>query len=106
MPQTVYRFMDARNLMNLIAGNWASFEADREPVEPVDGGGLLVVDIPLVRFSTSLDADCAQARCRGGIVHLDIEPLVDGEDYQREGDDVYVMADVLVGEPVNIELRP
>jgi hypothetical protein len=103
---TVYRFMDARTLMNLIAGNWASFENDLESDEPFESDGLLAVEIPLVRFSTMLDADCVQVQCRGGIVHLDIEPLIEGEDYQREGDDVYVMADALVAEPVNIEMRP
>jgi hypothetical protein len=103
---TVYRFMDARTLMNLIAGNWASFENDLESDEPFEADGLLAVDIPLVHFSALLDADCVQARCRGGIVHLDIDSLVEGEEYQREGDDVYVMADVLVAEPVNIEMRP
>ncbi|MFP4249088.1 MAG: hypothetical protein ACLFU7_05480 [Armatimonadota bacterium] len=106
MPETVYRFMDARMLMNLVAGNWASFETDIESDEPVESDGLLAVDIPLVRFASLLDADCVQARCRGGIVHLDIEPLAEGEDYRREGGDVYVMADVLVGEPVNIEFKP
>jgi hypothetical protein len=106
MPDTVYRFMDARALMNLVAGNWASFKTDYETEEPFESDGLLAVDIPLVRFSTLLDADCVQARCRGGIVHLDIEPLVEDEDYERDGDDVYVMADVLVAEPVNIELKP
>ena len=106
MPETVYRFMDARDLMNLVAGNWASFDTERESDEPFESDGLLAVDIPWVRFSAILDADCVKARCRGGIVHLDIEPLVEDEDYHREADDVYVLADVLVGEPVNIELRP
>jgi len=106
VPETVYRFMDARMLMNLVAGNWASFEGDREPDEPVNGDGLLVVDIPLVRFSTKPNAACATGSCRGGIVHLGIEPLAEGEDYIREGDDIYVMADVLVAEPVNIEIKP
>lgn len=106
MPETVYRFMDARMLMNLIAGNWASFDGDREPDEPVNGDGLLVVDIPLVRFSTKPNAACATGSCRGGVVHLDIEPLIEGDDYQRDGEDVYVMADALVAQPVSIKLRP
>lgn len=105
MPETVYRFMDARMLMNLVAGNWASFETDRESDEPFESDGLLAVDIPWVKFSTVLDADAVKARCRGGLVHLDIAPLVEDEDYVRDGEDVYVMADVLIGEPVSIEIR-
>ncbi|MFO8079950.1 MAG: hypothetical protein R6V07_06535 [Armatimonadota bacterium] len=106
MAETVYRFMDARMLMNLVAGNWASFNTDIESDEPNERDGLLAVAIPWVRFAAVLDAHCVQGRCRGGIVHLDIEPLTEGEDYRRDGGDVYVMADVLVGEPVNIEFKP
>lgn len=106
MEEAVYRFMDARMMMNLVAGNWASFETDREPDEPVDGEGLLVVDIPLVRFTADHEAERARSGCRGGIVTLDIDPLVEGEDYHREGHTVCVMADVLVAEPVSIQLHP
>jgi hypothetical protein len=106
MAETVYRFMDARMLMNLVAGNWASFETDLESEEPFESDGLLAVAIPWLRFTAMLDADCVQSRCRGGIIHLDIEPLAEGEDYRRDGDTVYVMADVLVSEPVDIDFRP
>jgi hypothetical protein len=103
---TVYRFMDARTLINLVAGNWASFETELESDEPFESDGLLAVDIPWVRFTTDKDASRAEVGCRGGIVTLDIDPLVEGEDYRREGDHVYVMADVLVAEPVSIQLHP
>ena len=43
---------------------------------------------------------------RGGIVSLNVEVLIEGEDYVRDADDVFVMADVLVAEPVSIELVP
>ncbi|MFW6156722.1 MAG: hypothetical protein ACOC7J_05335 [Armatimonadota bacterium] len=103
---TVHRFMDARALMNLVAGNWASFKTDRESDEPFESDGLLAVDILWVRFSADRDAEQAAARCRGGIVTLDLAPLTEDEDYVRDGDDVYVMADVLVARPVTIELVP
>lgn len=106
MPNTVFRFMDARTLMNLVAGNWASFETDLETDGPVESDGLLAVEIPLVRFTADREAARAAARCRGGIVHLDIDPLTEGEEYRREGSAVYVMADVLVAEPVRVELMP
>lgn len=103
---SVYRFMDARMLINLVAGNWASFETDFESDEPFESDGLLAVEIPLVRFTTDRDEARAASGCRGGIVHLDIDPLVEDEEYHREGDDIYVMADVLVAEPVSIQLHP
>ncbi|MGI5819514.1 MAG: hypothetical protein ACOX9R_15600 [Armatimonadota bacterium] len=106
MAATVYRFMDARMLMNLVAGNWASFETERESDEPFESDGLLAVDIPWVRFTADEDAARRGAGCRGGIVHLDIGALVEDEDYLSEADHVYVMADVLIGEPVSIELKP
>ncbi len=106
MAETVYRFMDARTIMNLVAGNWASFETDLEADEPVDGEGLLVVEIPRVRFDADRNVARAASGCRGGIVALNIEPLIEGEDYVRVGDRVFVMADVLVAEPVSIELVP
>lgn len=105
MADTVYRFMDARMIMSLVAGNWASFETDREDDEPVDGGGLLVVEIPRVRFHTDRNV-AAVTSGRGGIVSLNVEPLIEGEDYVRDADEVFVMADVLVAEPVSIELVP
>lgn len=102
----VHRFMDARTLMNLVAGNWASFETELESDEPFESDGLLAVDIPWVRFSTDERAARARAGCRGGIVRLELDSLVEGDEYRREGDDVYITADVLVGEPVHIELSP
>lgn len=101
---TVYRFMDARMLMNLVAGNWASFETELESDEPFESDGLLAVDIPSLRFTAH--PDTTRSRCRGGIIALDLDGLSEGEDFRRDGDDVYVMADVLVGESVNIELTP
>ena len=105
MPDTVFRFMDARTIMSLVAGNWASFDTDLED-EEVDGDGLLVVDIPRVRFEADRNVACAECGCRGGMVALNVEPLTEGEDYVREGDRVFVMADVLVAEPLTIELMP
>ncbi len=102
----VYRFMDSRALMNLVAGNWASFKTDLESEEPFESDGLLAVEIPWVRFTPDREAAGDESGCRGGIVTLDIDPLVEGEDYRQDGDDVYVMADVLVVEPVSIELTP
>jgi len=106
MPNTVFRFMDARMLMNLVAGNWASFETDFESDEPFESDGLLSIEIPLVRFTADREAARAASGCRGGIVHLDIDLLTEDEEYRREGGVVYVMADVLVAEPVRIELMP
>ncbi|MGD9494867.1 MAG: hypothetical protein AB7Y46_01025 [Armatimonadota bacterium] len=106
MHEPVYRFMPARELMNLVAGNWASWQSDlpseREP-HPEDGS---VVDVPWVRFSLDQAQVRASAACRGGIVTLDISPLTEAEEYLRRGPEVYVLADVLVGEPLTIELRP
>lgn len=104
MPELVYRFMLARELMNLAAGNWASWQSDRsverEP-HPVDDS---VIEVPWVRFVA--DRTRMTGNCRGGLVILDLEQLNEGHDYVREGDDVFVLADVLVAEPVTIELRP
>ncbi|GEM_PF-4688953 len=105
MAEIVYRFMDARTLMNLIAGNWASFQGDFEPEER-ESDGLLAVDIPKVRFEPDRDSVRAKIACRGGVVALDIEPLIEDEDFIREGGQVFVNADVLVAEPVQIELMP
>ncbi len=30
MPETVHRFIPARELMNLVAGNWANWKSDLE----------------------------------------------------------------------------
>ena len=106
MPHTVFRFMDARTLTNLVAGNWASFETDLESDEPFESDGLLAVEIPYVRFSADRDTEEATARCRGGIVTIDIESLAEEDDYARDGDTVYVMADALVGAAVTIDLKP
>ncbi len=105
MAEIVYRFMDARTLMNLIAGNWASFPGDREPDER-ESDGLLAVEIPQVRFEPDRDVARAKIACRGGVVALDVEPLIEGEDFIRESGQVFVNADVLVAEPVQIELMP
>jgi len=106
MHEPVYRFMPARELMNLAAGNWASWKSDleieREP-HPDDGS---VVEVPHIRFTPDEDAARAQATCRGGLVILDIALLTEGSDYLRRGGEVFVAADVLVGEPVTIDLRP
>ncbi len=106
MHEPVYRFMPARELMNLAAGNWASWESDleieREP-HPEDDS---VVEVPHIRFTPDEAAARAQATCRGGVVTLDIALLSEGSDYVRRGGHVYVAADVLVGEPVTIDLRP
>jgi len=102
----VYRFMPARELMNLVAGNWASWRSDlpieREP-HPEDGS---LVEVPYVRFTPEEAAVRGGGACRGGIVALDIALLAEGQDYVREGGDVCVLADVLVAEPVTIELLP
>jgi hypothetical protein len=103
MADTVYRFMDARMLMNLVAGNWASFETELETDEPFESDGLLAVDIPWVRFTPQRNA---RSGCRGGLVALDLADLTDGEDFVREGDEVYVMADVLIGEELTIHIQP
>ena len=104
MPEIVYRFMDARMLMNLVAGNWASFETELETDEPFESDGLLAVDIPYVRFAA--DRDATRSACRGGIVTLDLAGLTEDEDFRREGPDVYVLTDVLVAESVTIEFSP
>ncbi len=104
MAEMVHRFMNARDLMSLVAGNWASLHGDLEGEEPIESNGLLAVDVPRVRFTP--DATEADGDCRGGIVSLDLAYLAEGDDYQREGDAVYVMADVLVAQPVSIALKP
>lgn len=104
MAEIVYRFMDARTVMSLVAGNWASFHSDlASDEEGVDNDGLLAVEMPWVRFE---NAPSAPSGTRGGVVALDITPLVPDEEYRVLGEATYVMADVLVGEPVTIELRP
>lgn len=106
MQELVYRFMPARELMNLVAGNWASWASDlpleREP-HPEDGS---LVEIPYVRFTPDETEARKAATCRGGIVMLDISLLTEGQDYVRRGGDLYVLADTLVGEIMTIELRP
>lgn len=106
MTETVHRFMNARDLMSLVAGNWASLQNELESAEPTESDGLLAVDVSWVRFAADSAAAEADANCRGGIVSIDLAPLVEGEEYQREGDAVYVIADVLVAEPVKIGLKP
>lgn len=106
MSETVHRFMPARDLMSLIAGNWASLPDDREGEEPREADGLLAVEVPRVRFTSDREAAQAAVDCRGGVVALDLAPLTEGEDYLREGGDVYVLADVLVQEPVSVQMRP
>lgn len=104
MPEPVYRFMPARELMNLAAGNWASWPSDRavhrEP-HPDDDS---VIEVPWIRFVT--DRARANGVCRGGLVTLDLGPLVEGDEYVCEGGDVFVLADVLVAQRVTIELNP
>ena len=106
MNETVYRFMNARDLMSAVAGNWASLHNELDSAEPTDSDGLLSVDIPWIRF----DADPAQAEaratCRGGIVTLDLTGLAETDEYQREDDGVYVAADVLVAQSLSISLKP
>lgn len=104
MSETVHRFMPARDLMSLIAGNWASLPDDREGEEPREADGLLAVEVPRVRFVSTREHGIGD--CRGGVVALDLAPLTEGEDYLREGGDVYVLADVLVQEPVSVQMRP
>ncbi|MEA3401046.1 MAG: hypothetical protein U9R79_07355 [Armatimonadota bacterium] len=101
-----YRFMPARDLMSLIAGNWASFETDLKSETPSQADGLLAVEVPYVRFTAERAAAVADADCRGGVITLDLAPLTEGADYLREGTGIFVLADVLVQQPVTVELQP
>jgi len=106
VAETVHRFMPTRELMNLIAGNWASWETGLESDEPRDADGFLAVAVPYVRFIADREAAAADADCRGGVVTLDLAPLTEGDDYLREGGGIFVLADVLVQQPITLELHP
>lgn len=106
MNVTVHRFMNARDLMSLVAGNWASLTNELESAEPTESDGLLSVDVPWMSFSPEPEVAEAQTGCRGGIVSVDLTPLIEGEEYRREEEVFYVIADALVAEPVSISLRP
>jgi len=104
MDKPVYRFMPARELMNLAAGNWASWESDRTVEREPHADDDSLIEVPWVRFVT--DRARATGACRGGVVMLDLAPMVESDDYVRERGEVFVLADVLVAEPVSIELQP
>lgn len=99
MAETVYRWMNVKELQNLVAGNWPTWE----PLEACD-----IPEFegnPCMRFSPDRERAKRGARGRGGMVSLDIEPLTDGQDYLRlENGDVQVLAFAVVDEPVTIEM--
>lgn len=104
MPEPVYRFMPARELMNLAAGNWASWQSDRAVEREPHPDDDSLIEVPWLRFVS--ERARATGACRGGLVILDLGPLVEGEEYVRAGGEVFVLADVLVAEPLTIELQP
>lgn len=104
MDEPVYRFMPARELMNLAAGNWASWQSDRTVEREPHPDDDSLIEVPWVRFVT--ERARATSVCRGGLVILDLGPLIEGEEYVRDGGEVFVLADVLIVEPLTIELQP
>lgn len=105
MTEKVHRFMNVRDLMSVVAGNWASLHSDLESEEPSESDGLLAVEIPWVRFNAD-PGSAEEADCRGGLITLDLASLDEDEDYRREADAVYVAADTLVSQELAIQLRP